>query len=129
MEKTHYTRKFDLHEIIRIPVELTPSARSLISASGREGNKFPVALSEVFGDAGQEVVIKLDAVTRSDHHVADHDMQRLIHIQIFKAEQLAFETFVADHALWHEPGQKRGFDAAMSAQEILRLYLHVAGRQ
>jgi hypothetical protein len=127
--ETPHTRQFDLHEIKRILVKLTPSARSLIAASGREGNKFPVALSEVFGNADQDVTIVLDGVKRSDHHVAEHDKQRLLHIQIFQNDICRYETFIADHALWHEPMQRRGFDANDSAQQILRLYLHVTGGQ
>lgn len=126
---TPHTRQFDLHEVNRISVTLTPSGRSLIMASGREGTKFPTALSEIFGEAGQDVLIVLDGVKRSDHHVAEHDLQRLLHIQIFKDGISRYETFIADHALWHEPGQRRGFDAVDSAKQILRLYLHATGGQ
>lgn len=126
--ETRHTKQFETHEVPRILVNMTPSARSLIAASGREGNKFPLALSEVFGVADQHVIIKLDGVKRSDHHVADNEQQRLLHIQIFSEKDLClYQIFIADHALWHEPNGIRGFDAVLSAKEILKLYLHVRG--
>lgn len=126
--ETRHTIQFNPHELVRARVQVTLEGQSLIAASGREGTKFPLALSEVFGAAGQGVIIRIDAVKRSDHHVADNEQQRLLHIMVLENDKYAYQTFIADHALWHEPNGMRGFDAVKSAQEILKLYLHVKGK-
>src|SRR5487761_2663280 len=64
-------KRFHAHELRRVPVEVTPTARALIDASSAQGRLLPQALAEVFGEHPDLVSVCIDAVEKARHFAVD----------------------------------------------------------
>lgn len=110
----HRTKRFETHHVRRIPVQLTERAKEFIDGSTRQGRVFPQALSEFFGT--------LPEVERVEVDLADDD-RLMIHVKHGEHEHKHHRFHVAsDDIVQISPNPRHGFDAARTADELLRLY-------
>src|SRR5487761_2321907 len=58
-------KRFHAHELRRLSVSVTPTARALIDASSAQGRLLPQALAEVFGEHPELVTVSVDAVEKA----------------------------------------------------------------
>lgn len=69
-EGTHRASKaFEVHEVRRLPVTMTPTARSAIGASSSQGRLLPQALSEAFGLLDSVASLALDVTEEESPHL------------------------------------------------------------
>jgi hypothetical protein len=61
-------KRFELADVVRIPVHVTPEAQAMINASSAEGRKLPQALAESFGALRNVARVYLMLVPKSTIH-------------------------------------------------------------
>jgi hypothetical protein len=111
----HHTKRFHVEDMRRIPVTISDEAKNIIDRSSYQGRVFTQGLSEFFGtlpDVEQvEIGTERDGDLLSIHvkHAEDEDKH---HRFLIRAERL--------HQVSEQPG--KGFEAATTANELLRLY-------
>ena len=142
-------KRFHAHELRRVPVEVTPTARALIDASSAQGRLLPQALAEVFGEHPDLVSVCIDAVEKARHFAVDASapgrltrgiggvggvggaldtlpphVLRIDVTHVSAREELAHGWFINAHALsdLHPQTRLPRFVAERAARELLRLY-------
>src|SRR5487761_2320025 len=122
-------KRFHAHELRRLSVSVTPTARALIDASSAQGRLLPQALAEVFGEHPDLVTVSVDAVEKAQHFIV-HPAERthitsgsggsvrtlpphVLRINVTHASALSDL-----HPQTHLPR----FVAERAARELLRLY-------
>jgi hypothetical protein len=106
-------KRFEVHDMRRIPVALSASAKEVIDKATRQGRIFPQALSEFFGTLPQVERIEVDVSAE----------QRLMIDIKATEEKFHYRFFIGVDDLHQAPRNPReGFDAAQMADELLRLY-------
>jgi len=110
-------KRFHMEHVRRIPVQLTEAAKEAIDGSTRQGRVFPQALSEFFGTLPEVEQIEIDV---------SPDKRLMIDIK-HKHEHKHYRFFIGVDDLHQKSGNPRdSFDAAKTANELLRLYrVHV----
>ncbi len=110
----HRTKRFETHHVRRIPVTLSEQAKEFIDGSTRQGRVFPQALSEFFGTLPEVERVEVDLT---------EDDKLMIHVKHTEHEHKHHRFHVAsDDILSISPNPRHGFDAARTADELLRLY-------
>lgn len=108
------TKRFEVHEMRRIPVQITEAAKEVINQATRQGRVFPQALSEFFGTLPEVERVEVDLSPEN---------RLMIDVKHGEDEDKHYRFFVGVDALHHAPRNPReGFDAAQMADELLRLY-------
>lgn len=107
------SKRFHIHEMRRIPVTISASAKEVIDGSTRQGRVLPQALSEFFGTLPDvrrvEVDLVDDKLTIHVKHAKDGRKHHRFHLA---SEDITQTSELAG----------KGFDAAKTADELLRLY-------
>lgn len=121
-------KHFDLEELRRIPVVVTPLAREYISGTTQQGRLFPLALSEAFGQHPDIAELIVDIVSKGELFALaynEDENTRLLRITIKHVDE-ALEDGVklinADDLTQIHPSGVWGFNAAHTAHELLRLH-------
>jgi len=130
-------KRFDLADVKRIPVDVTPAAHERIHASTQQGRLFPQALSEHFGAAGNVARMHVDVQPKSRYFPIGTDERDPVtggepvllvitatHANHPDVPEHVWYLNAADlcdlHPRTHEPL----FQAVPAAQELHRLYPH-----
>jgi hypothetical protein len=121
------TIRFEVHEIRRVPTEISDKARELIDASSYEGRLLPQALSEFFGSLPDVTGVVIDALPKADFFEVDEDDRdtMLLSIVIQHAHPRIDDHRILINAahLQEVADQKgQGFEAAATAEEMHRQY-------
>lgn len=125
------TKRFETHQVRRIPIVVSREAEQAIHASSAEGRKFPLALAEAFGKIPQVVSVELTLAPKSsyfsvnaeDFHPVTGKEARLLCVTAHHQGMPDFLWLLnmADIEHVHVGGQL-GFRAHLTAHELLRLY-------
>lgn len=108
------TKRFEVHDIRRIPVSLTASAKAIIDQSTRQGRIFPQALSEFFGTLPQVERVEVDVKEGGER----------VEIDIKASDESKDHQFFLAVEDLTQPSKPagQGFAATKVADELLRLY-------
>jgi hypothetical protein len=122
------TRHFDLSDVKHVPVVVSDDAKKYINGSPHQGRLFPQALSEIFGNHPEIAEIYVDLIRKRDVFAlaGDEDEHtQLLRITV-KHGDVRLEDGVrlinADDLQVIDPLGLFGFNAAQTAQELLRLH-------
>lgn len=129
------TKHFELADLKRIPVEVSPAAQTLIDRSSDEGRKFPLALSEILGASGTIASVHIDVAPVRQHFplhpTADTEAMLLSITAKHTGNQpdhrwLLYATTLCDQPRGpHHPG----FRAHQAAFDVLHTYPHTQQQQ
>lgn len=107
-------KRFEAHEMRRIPVTLTDGAKEVINKAVKQGRIFPQALSEFFGTLPEVERVEIDLTQEG---------RLMIDVKHSEDEGKHYRFFIGVDDLHQTPRNPRhGFDAAQMADELLRLY-------
>jgi len=112
------TKRFEVHDMRRIPVVVSEQAREIIDGSTQQGRLLPQALSEFFGTLpdAEQVEVNLVKDTVFGERLA-------IHVKHGNNEDKHHRFFIAKSDLFDVHSHPAlGFGAARTADELLRLY-------
>jgi len=128
-------KRFEAHEVRRIPVSVSESARRCIVRSSSQGRTLPQALSEGFGSLGDVAMVQLDLVPKAAHfpltildqqHTPGRDPDLLvIRAQPTDTQQQEQVWYINAHDLEQvhlHSGGLGTFEARHLTSELLRLY-------
>jgi hypothetical protein len=125
-------KRFETHELHRIPVLVTEDAREAIAVSSAEGRLVAQALSEAFGQHPHVQAVQLSLVEKREHfRVAAEEYEYtgtaplllLVDVHAKRQRYPRYRYYVNLTDL-HQvaPGTAQGFRAASFAAELLSLY-------
>lgn len=116
------TIQFELSEVKRIPVVYDTLVHLTLCQSTQEAVKFPVALSEVFGEEPVSILIEL--VPKHLHHLADNEEEMLIKVTVDTGgDEEKCAVFMNMSTLNEQRlGKQQGFHAVEAAKEVYRTY-------
>lgn len=123
-----FSKTFHIEQMRRIPHEMSPETRHIITASSQEGRLFPQALSDAFGRNEHVTKLAIDIVRKGDHFPFCEDVDdEMFRIRVFDDR---YETgkerifFVNMHDLRHYDALQRRpvMQAWEAACEVARLY-------
>jgi hypothetical protein len=140
------TKRFEVHDLRRIPVSLSDAARleifgdseGRVPSASAEGRKVPQALSEAFGQVPVIARLEVDAVPRSTHfasgpehyHPVTGREERVLVITAYHQDDRRDpHTWYVNVRDLHEVylGGPGGFRAHTMASELVRLYPYREG--
>ena len=123
------TKRFELHEVKRIPVNYSEETIKFISTTSHEGTKLAQTFSEYF--AHLSVRIELQVEPRHLYHIAESEQEKLLRVTIYRTDKentgTPFSVFIPDYILGQEMRtvgkNAMGFLAHNAVTEILRMYM------
>ena len=119
MYQRYITKRFELSDIVRIPVQLSDDAKDFINLSCDEGRRLLNALSEIFGELGNVTKIEVSIDAASKYFPSLPEGEKLLIIVAYHSSTSPYRWLVPANQLLD-----RGFRAHLLVQELVNLYPH-----